>query len=302
MLLVVLIWGANFSIVKAAFTQIPPLAFTALRFTIASVLLWLILYWREGGGKRATQGVPEEKEQSAASPAGSVSFWKLVGLGIIGNTLYQAFFVTGLSLTTAANTALLLATTPAMIALLGAPLGLERITRNVVYGILLALVGITLVTAARGVTVSWGTFGGDLLVLLAVVCWSIYTLGVRELGGGSSMSTLRITTLTMLTGTPGLLILGIPEVLATNWRQVEAAAWGGLLYSAIFALVVAYIFWNNSVRLVGGSRTAVYACLTPLVAALVAWPLLGERPVPLQGIGALLIIGGVLLTKRQSAS
>lgn len=281
MLLVVLVWGANFAVVKASLTEFPPLAFTALRFTAAALLLALIVYAREG---------------SLAPPRGS--FWKLAGLGLVGNTVYQLLFVVGLDLTTAANTALLISTTPVLVALLGAVLRIERLTRHVGAGIALAFAGIVFVLAARGVALSLDTLVGDLLVLCSSLFWALYTLGVRALGGG--ISALRITALTMLLGVPGLLLAGAPQLARGGWLAASWSAWAGLAYAAVFALVVAYAIWNASVRAVGSSRTAVYSCLIPVVAALVAWPVLGERPTPAQGLGAALIITGILLTRRRA--
>src|SRR5438105_4331239 len=94
MLLVIAIWGANSSLVKLALFQIQPLAFNAFRFFIASILLTLILQLCEG---------------SIGPPSGY--FWKIVGLGFVGNTLYQLFFILGLSITTASNSSLIIATT-----------------------------------------------------------------------------------------------------------------------------------------------------------------------------------------------
>jgi drug/metabolite transporter (DMT)-like permease len=61
--------------------------------------------------------------------------------------------------------------------------------------------------------------------------------------------------------------------------------------------VLAYLLWNRSVQAVGGTRTAIYMCVTPLVAVGAAWAMLGEHPRPLQGVGAILIVAGVLLTR-----
>jgi drug/metabolite transporter (DMT)-like permease len=281
MLIVVLIWGANFSIVKIALDQIPPLVFTALRFMIAVVALLPVLWLREG---------------SLALPR--ATWWRLIGLGFVGNTLYQISFILGLSQTTAANAALLVATTPAIVALLGATLGVEKITRRIGSGIALALVGVTLVVMARGVAFSWERLRGDLLVLAASVCWAVYTLGVRSLG--NSISPLRITTITMAAGLPGLLVVGLPSMISLDWGSISTGAWSGMAYSSLLGLVVAYIVWNTSVQVVGSARTAIYGCAIPLVAVLIAWPLLGERPIPMQAFGAVLIIAGVLLTRRPS--
>jgi drug/metabolite transporter (DMT)-like permease len=279
MLLVVLIWGANFSVVKVALTHISPLAFVAVRFAIAGVVLALILWRREG----------------TLLPPRS-SWVRLILLGVIGNTLYQVLFVLSLAYTTAANSSLLIAATPALVALFGAWFGIERLTRAIAGGVVLAIAGVALVVVARGLELSSATFAGDMLALAAALCWAFYTLGVRTLGGG--LSPLAITTLTTLLGLPGLLLVGGAELAQVAWHEIGLMGWLGIAYSTLLAIVLAYLLWNTSVRKVGSNRTAIFGCAIPLVAALVAWPVLGEQPVLLQGIGALLIIGGVLLTRR----
>lgn len=279
MILVVLIWGANFSVVKLALAELPPLAFAALRFTIAGVLLFALLLLREGMPRL---------------PKGAL--WKLTWVGIVGNTLYQILFTLGLQRTSAANASLLIATTPALVAGFGALLGIERLRRATISGIGLALAGVALVLAARGLSFTQAGLLGDLMLLGCAVAWTVYTLGVRSMGGG--LSPLAITAWTMATGVPGLLLVAGPELAATDWAAVSAGAWAGLAYSSLLALVVAYLLWNNSVRVAGSNRTAIYGCAIPLVAALAAWPLLGETPTPLQAVGAALIVAGVLMTRR----
>lgn len=278
MLLVCLIWGVNFSVTKLALAEIPPLGFTAVRFVAGSLLLWAMLRWREGPIK---------------IPRGSG--WRLIWLGLVGNTLYQIGFMLALAVGTASNTALIIAAVPTVVAVIGGMLGIERTTPRMRLGIALGTLGVALVVAARGVAFSAGTLRGDLLAVFAVICWSIYTLGLRRLPSG--ISSLGVTTVTTITGTPGLLLIGVPDLMRTDWSSVSAAAWGGLAYATVLSLVVAYFIWNRSVRVVGGNRTAIYMCVTPLVAVIAAWFLLGERPLPLQGIGAAGILAGVLLTR-----
>jgi drug/metabolite transporter (DMT)-like permease len=83
-----------------------------------------------------------------------------------------------------------------------------------------------------------------------------------------------------------------------DWAAVGWQGWTALGYATLLSLLVAYVIWNRSVKLVGPSRTVIYMCLTPLVAVITAAAFLGERPRPLQAVGASLIIGGVLLTRR----
>ncbi|HEX2249431.1 MAG TPA: DMT family transporter [Gemmatimonadales bacterium] len=278
MLLVCLIWGLNFSVTKVALADIPPLPFTAVRFTISSVLLWLV--WRL-------------IEESRPLPGRSLR--TLILLGVLGNTCYQLVFTVGLDRTTASNSALILSTVPTVVAVFAGILGLERITARMRWGIALGTVGVVLVIATRGVGFKLGTLVGDALSVVAVLCWAGYTVGLRLVPPG--ISSLRVTTVTTIAGTPGLILAGVPGMLRLDWAAVRPQAWAGLAYAAVLSLVVAYLLWNRSVKAVGGARTAIYMCVTPLFAVAGAWLLLGERPHPLQAIGAVLIIAGVLMTR-----
>jgi drug/metabolite transporter (DMT)-like permease len=277
MLVVALIWGGNFSVSKFAMAQIGPLPFSAVRFALASVLLLLIA--RRSGVMTA---LPRR------------IFWGLAGLGVVGNTLYQTAFMTGLSLTSATNSAMIVASLPVVVTLLGSLLGIERATPATWLGVLLGTGGVALVVAARGAELHPGSLRGDLLVLFAVLCWSCYTVGVRRVGAG--VPVLQITTITTVAGTPGLLLLGASGLLRQHWSAVTPETWGALAYAALLALVVSYVLYNRAVQGIGTARTALYNCLTPLVAMLIAWLSLGEVPSGVQFLGVALVIGGVLVS------
>ena len=278
MLAVCLIWGVNFSVTKLALGEIPALPFTAIRFTLASGLRWL--------GLRATEG-------HVQLPSGQVR--RLVVLGVVGNTLYQIAFILGLARTSATNSSLILATVPTLVAVVAGMLGLERITRRMWAGIACGTVGVVLVIATSGEEISTGTIVGDALTVLAVLCWAGYTVGLRTLPEG--FTPLRVTTVTTIAGMPGLLVAGLPGLLTLEWGAVSATGWAALAYATLLSLVVAYLLWNRSVQAMGGTRTAIYMCVTPLVAVGAAWIMLGEHVRPLQGVGAALIVAGVLLTR-----
>ena len=276
MLLVVLFWGGNFTFTKLAFVDLPPLAFNAIRFTIGSAMLWLLLQRLEPGGD-----TPRE-------------LWgRLVLLGIIGNTVYQVCFTLGLARTTATNTSLILSAMPTVLTVSAGVLGLERIASRQRWALALATLGVVTVIAARGISPAAGDWVGDLLILGGVACWTGYTLGLRRLAG--RLSALRVTAVTMLTGTPGLVLLGVPSLLGVRWSAVGATAWVGLAYSTLLSLVAAYIMWSRAVQRLGPSRAALFTCITPLIATLVAMAVLGERPTLAHLLGGGLIIGGVVL-------
>jgi drug/metabolite transporter (DMT)-like permease len=278
MLLVCVIWGVNFSVTKIGIREIPALPFTAVRFTLASLLLWVVVRVVEGPARIEGE-----------------TWRRLVVLGIVGNTCYQLLFVLGLAHTTATNSALIVATVPTVVAVIAGGLGLERVTRRMWWGIGLGTLGVVLVIAVSGIEFSTGTLHGDQLTVLAVFCWAGYTVDLRRLPAG--ISPLRVTMITSVAGTPGLVLAGLPGLFRLEWATISATGWAALAYATLLSLVVAYILWNRSVQTVGGTRTAIYMCLTPLFAVIAAWIILGERVHPSQGIGAALIVAGVLLTR-----
>jgi len=279
MLVVALIWGGNFSVSKFALAHFPPLPFSAFRFTLASGMLLLI-------ARRA--GV------MTRLPA--PTFWGLVGLGVVGNTLYQSLFMTGLSLTTATNSAMIVAALPVVVALFGTMMGIERATPATWAGVVLGTAGVVLVVTARGVHFHANSLTGDFLVMGAVLCWSFYTVMVRRVGDG--VDALQITTITTIAGTPGLLLLGAPGLLRMHWTGLSATTWGSVAYATLLALVLSYVLYNRAVQAIGSGRTAIYNCLTPLVAMVVAWFTLGEVPTGVQYVGVTLVLVGVWVSMR----
>jgi drug/metabolite transporter (DMT)-like permease len=94
-----------------------------------------------------------------------------------------------------------------------------------------------------------------------------------------------------------LVVASTPALVATQWSSVGIGGWMALLYSSVVSLGIAYIFWYRGLRVLGPTRTAVYSNLQPIVALLVAWPILGEVPTIFQGVGAVTIVAGVFLTR-----
>jgi drug/metabolite transporter (DMT)-like permease len=279
MLAVVLIWGLNFSVTKGAFATFPPLAFTAVRFAIASVVLVLLVRRIEG---------------NAPLPRGALV--RLIALGVVGNTLYQIGFISGLARTTASNSALILAAMPPVTAVAAAALGVDPVRPRTLAGVALATIGVVLVVLAEGADLTGGRLAGDLLSLGAVGCWAIYTIGLRSVP--AEVTPLRVTSITTVAGLPGLLLAGTPELVSMNWSGVGVGGWAALAYATVFSLLVAYVLWNRSVAVVGPSRTVIYMCLTPVVAVTGAAVLLHEHPHPLQGAGAVMILSGIILARR----
>jgi drug/metabolite transporter (DMT)-like permease len=272
------IWGVNFSVVKYGTTLIHPLAYNGARLILASLVLGAAI-------ALGRQPMPPRR-----------AILGLMGLGVIGNGVYQFFFVEGVALTSATDAALVVASSPALVAVISQMRGVERVSVRGITGILLSMGGIALVvsaTAANGHGTS--SLGGDLLVLAGSLAWAIYTVMLKPYT--ERISGMQISAFTMFGGTLALLIVATPAMANAPWRTVPLLGWGALFYSGVFALVIAYYFFYHGVRVIGPTRTSVYSNLQPVAAVLMAWLLLGETPTPSQVLGAVAIVTGLLLTR-----
>lgn len=306
----VVVWAANYSIVKITLREIPPLAFNSLRLTLASLLFLVSLAFVGGGGSRTAgeaAGLSEPAERQAQTrrlfvTARSLSgrdWLAIVAFGVIGHFIYQVCFLGGLAHTSVSNSSLILGTSPVAVALLSAAMGHERVGRRHWAGVLLSLGGIYLI-AGHGASLSRTTFVGDMLCLCAVGCWSLYTVASRPLL--VRHSPLVLTGYSMPIGTALYVPFGLADLRRLDWAAVSAGAWLALIFSAVFALYVAYLVWYTSVQRVGNVRTSVFSNLLPVLSMAIAAVWLGERISPAAMAGAAAILGGVALTRIGTTS
>ena len=272
------IWGINFVVVKYATHVFNPVAFTGLRVGTAAVFLLAVAF------ARGRFTLPRRDVIG------------LLLLGVIGNGLYQLFFVHGVARTRAGNAALIVAAAPAFIALFARARGLERVRRLTLVGIALSVLGVGLVIAGSARPANGEvTLLGSTLVFFGVLCWSVYTIMLQPYT--KRIDVIRLSAITMVGGAVPLLIASTPALIATDWSIVGRGGWLALFYSSIISMGVAYFFWYRGLRVLGATRTAVYANLQPIIALAVAWAFLGEIPTIFQGVGAATIVAGVFLTR-----
>ena len=282
LVLMTVIWGGNYSVIKAALREIPPIAFNALRLTLASLLFLAAI--RGTGAHRAP--VPRTRGDWIG----------IVLLALVGQFIYQLLFMAALARTSVANSSLILGCTPIFVALMTAALGHERITPLRWAAAALSAFGIYLVVG-HGATVSRASLGGDLMMLAAVLCWSAATVGSRPLL--ARHSPLVVTGYSMAIGSALYVPFAWVTLRDLAWRDVSASAWLSVVFSAVFALCIAYMIWYTAVQRLGNTRTSVYSNMVPLVAMVVAWGWLGEHIGAMKLAGAGAIILGVALTKIQ---
>jgi drug/metabolite transporter (DMT)-like permease len=215
---------------------------------------------------------------------------------MLGNGLYQIFFVEGLARTKVGNAALIVAATPAFIAIISRVGGIERVSRRVHAGIALSLGGVIIVVLGSARSSSGtATLLGTLLVFCGTLCWTAFTVMLQPYARRIDPNNL--SALTMLGGCVPQLNVTPKAQLATHRGQVGLAAWGAVLYASVISMGVAYLFWYRGLRVLGPTRTAVYSNLQPVIAILVAWIFLHESPTAWQGVGTATIMTGLFLTR-----
>jgi drug/metabolite transporter (DMT)-like permease len=281
MLLVVMIWALNLSLVKIALAEIPPLPYNGIRLLVASAVLLVWLLLTEKNLRLRRQDLP-----------------KIALLSFSGYTLYQYLFISGIDLTTASNTAVIFGSAPIMISLLSSFFKQERIKPLGWLGIVLGFIGIYLVISGRvgGFALSRHTWKGDLLLFVAVFLWAHYSVSARPLL--KIYSPLKFTTVTMGLGSLMFLPFSLAPLRKLPYAAISPKAWLCMLFSGVVSLSLAMVLWFFSVRRVGNSQTAVYSNLQPVLAIIFAYLLLGERISSSLLLGAAVIFIGIYFTRK----
>jgi drug/metabolite transporter (DMT)-like permease len=325
LLLMTFIWGTNYALVKSAFRELDPQAFNALRLVLASALMTATSHVARRTGylrEASPLGLPHTLSHAplrrrvpfawltrwrsfartlhhifhTPAPVTHADWVRLAWLGLVGHCLYQYLFVGGLARTSVANGALIVSSTPIVITFLTSVTGHERLGRLHWAGTLVSLAGIYMVVGG-GAHVSSESLRGDVMLMGAVLCWALYTMGARPLM--ERHSPVGVTALSMLIGTVVYVPVAAPNLVRVDWAAVSGATWVKLVYSATFAICIAYTIWYAAVRAIGSARTSVYSNLIPIVAMTTAWVWLGEPLGSTKLLGAAAVLAGVAVARMR---
>ncbi|NMG14231.1 DMT family transporter [Aromatoleum bremense] len=280
-----LFWAGNMVIGRGLREAVPPMTLAFWRWTIAFALTLPF-------------ALPHLRAQWPRLKA----HWRaVVVLGFIGVGCYNTFAYIALQYTTATSATLLNSFTPvATIALAFLLLG-KRLTRLEAAGVVVSLVGVMIIVA-RGSLATLLGFSlntGDLWMLLAVLTWGLYTVGLQWRPAGIDPM-LMLAAFTAV-GVAGLAPLYAWEIAGGRLIDPSPAAFAGILYTGIFPGFLGYVFFNAGVAAVGPSRASLFIHLMPVFTALLAAIFLGERPQPFHFAGIALVFAGIFLTTRKPA-
>jgi drug/metabolite transporter (DMT)-like permease len=286
LLFVVLVWGLNFSVMKIILDLIHPHVANILRIITAGAAL-IILYRMElqkaGGGFFD----PVKKYP-----------WEIFRLGVVGWVLYQIAFVVGLDHTTAGSAAIIMTSLPLWTALLAYLMRIEKLSPLMWTGLFVSMTGTAIVVLSGDQKIGVGTeyLLGNLIVLSASILWSLYTVLNKKLV--HIISPLGLTTHALLVSVPFLLAISIPYWAEVQWALIDWKIWLLIIFSGSLSTGIAIFLWNNAVKKIGPSHTAVFQNIVPFVAVIGSFFILGDEILIGQILGGTLTISGLILIRR----
>ena len=284
LVLMAVFWSGVFPAVNIVVQTMGVFTSVFIRFACAAVILLAVLLARDRRFPRLT-------------PRESVL---VVGLGLLGITVYNALFTAGLAMVEASRAALIVPTNPAFTALFAALVLGERLGKARAVGIGLCVAG-ALWVLCRGDPTNFARldFGpGELLLVGCVFMWSAYTLLGRV-----ALSTLSPLALTALVMAAGAIPLAVPAALEdVPLRQASWQAWAALAYLVAFGTVTPFLWFYEGVKALGAARASQFINLVPPIALAESVLILGEPLTSALLVGAALVVAGLYLTNRPRRS
>ena len=279
-----LFWAGNSIVARGARDFVPPVALSFWRWTLALLIL-LPIAW------------PHLRRDL---PTLRASWRMMIVLGALGIGAFNTLLYTGLQTTTAVNGLLLQSLQPGLILLLGILIFSERVR-------LLQVMGIALSIAGALVIISKGDIGsllalrmntGDLVISVAVVIWSLYSVLLRKRPGVHPLSFLATT---LAVGVVVVLPFYIAEIASGRLIENRSESWMAIAYVCVFPSLIAYLCYNRGVELLGSAAAGLYLNIMPVMGALLAAIFLGEAIRPSHFAGVTLIGAGIACASVRKA-
>lgn len=277
-----LFWACNWIIGRGLAVDIPPMAMTFFRWLFAIMIL-------------APFAWPHVRRDWPILRRN----WKvMLVLGVIGVGIHNTLAYLGLNYTTATNGVILNSFIPVMIITFSWLFLGERLAPMQLLGVAISLSGVLaiLTQGSLQMLLAFRLNIGDIFIILSMAMWSAYTIGLRWKPAG--LNVMSFLLVIAVIGNTCVLPLWIAE-MALGYH----VAWSWTIFAALvsvglFSSVLAYLFWNRGVEVLGASVAGLFVHLMPVFGIVLAWLFLGESLMPFHIIGMALILCGIALTSR----
>ncbi len=277
MLTVVVLWAANNVITKSALDRgLEPLIYVSLRLGLVALLLFPYLRLRGVSLRVRHQDIP-----------------RFVVSGLCGFAFYNMLYIVGLAHTSAFSAAIIIALAPIFILLLSAFLGLERVLPLQWAGVALSLIGVAIFVGEK--LLSGEPAIGDLLNVIAALCFAIYSLATRPLV--LRYGAQATTAWAVLIGLVVVIPFAASSLWQENWSGVGGFAWFSIAYAAIASVMLGYSLWGWAIARTGAGRSVPYLFLIPVFTGIFSLIFLGDHLEAPQLIGGTIALAGVALAR-----
>jgi drug/metabolite transporter (DMT)-like permease len=277
---VTFIWALNYIVAKVALREIPAILAAGMRTLLAGLVMSPLFIW-------------DSRRKGASWTRAELI--RLGLLGTVGVGCNQFFFLLGIANTSVSHAALVIGLMPLLVLVIAVLTGRERITAGKVAGISVALGGIAVLqrASAQG---KGPTMYGDFLVFISALAFAFFIVFGKE--PSRRHGSIALTTVSYLAGGLMLSPLTIWHASHFNFGAVSSTAWWSFLYMTLISSVAGYLFYSFALPHLPSSRVSAFSFLQPLIAALLAVPLLGEPITATTVGGGSLVLAGVFLTER----
>jgi drug/metabolite transporter (DMT)-like permease len=283
LILATVFWGGTFIAGRLLAQDMGPFSAGFLRFLVASLILLAVAL-------RTERGFPAIRREQ----------WLWVTLlGLTGVFAYNILFFLGLKTVIAGRAALIVATNPIFITLFSALLFKDRLTPIKGLGILVCVLGATVVISRGNPALIFqgGAGWGELFLLGCVASWTAYSLlGKRAM---RDLSPLIAVTWSCIIGAALLLPPALAEGLVGNLPAFSTVDWASIVYLGVFGTGLGFFWYYQGIKAIGTTRAGVFINLVPVSAVLLGFFILGEPVSPSLLVGALLVLTGLSLTNLQ---
>ncbi len=275
-------WGGNAVAGKLAVGHVSPAMLTSLRWAVA-ILILVPFAW------------PHLRREWPVIRANALM---LLFLGVLGFTLFNNFLYLGLIYTSAINGAILQAATPLVIFIASFVLLRQRTMAAQLIGFCISVVGVILVATdgAPSRLLDLDIAFGDALLLLAVLCYGLYTVALRW---KPQLHWLSLMTMLAVAAFIGSLPFALWEGVTGRLLFPDAQGWLVVLYAATIASIVSQVLYIRGNEMIGGNRAGLFFNLVPIFGTLFAVVILGEKLQAYHLIALALVLGGIALAERR---
>ncbi|ACB64589.1 protein of unknown function DUF6 transmembrane [Burkholderia ambifaria MC40-6] len=282
LILSMLFVGSNVGIGKSIVVFVPVAILATLRFVIAIAVLWPLFSPVKMRAVRRAEWL------------------NLFLQAFFGTFMFTLLMLNGVQRTSAVAAGVITSTIPAIVALFAWLILREKPNGRALVSIALAIAGVVTINLANGGTsaheagaASSGSLTGNLLILGAVCCESIYVILSRRLT--QTLAPIDICAYTHLFGLFLMLPLGATAMWQFDYASVPAATWALVVWYGLSASIFSFWLWMKGIRHVPGSLAGVFSAVLPVAAAAYGIAFLGERPTLAHGIALACVVTGIVL-------